>query len=48
MWCISVKNHVSHWFGKQAAQDFMEDVRRHGLEVFCEQATFIISWSGRA
>jgi len=40
----SCRHHVSNWFGKQAAQDFMEDVRRHGLEVFCEQATFIISW----
>lgn len=44
----SCRHHVSNWFGKQAAQDFMEDVRRHGLEVFCEQATFIISWSRRA
>lgn len=44
----SCRHHVSNWFGKQASQDFMEDIRRHGLDVFCEQATFIISWPGRS
>jgi hypothetical protein len=25
----------------------MEDIRMHGLEVFCEQADFVITWQGR-
>lgn len=43
----SCKHHVRNWFGKQAAQDFMDDMRRHGLDIFCEQATFTITWRGR-
>jgi hypothetical protein len=43
----SCRHHVSNWFGKQAAQEFMEDIRRHGLDVFCEQADFVITWMGR-
>jgi hypothetical protein len=40
----SCRYHVKNWFGKQAAHELMEDLRRHGLEVFCEQADFVISW----
>lgn len=43
----SCKYHVVHWFGKAAAHEFMEDLRRHGLDVDCEQADFIISWNNR-
>jgi hypothetical protein len=43
----SCRYRVVSWFGKQAAHDFMEDIRRHGLDVFCEQTDFIISWNDR-
>lgn len=43
----SCRYHVSNWFGKLAAAEFMEDIRRHGLDVFCEQADFVITWNGR-
>ncbi|MDN2713692.1 hypothetical protein [Janthinobacterium sp. SUN120] len=44
----SCRHHVRHWFGNAAAEEFMSDVRRHGLDVFCEQADFIITWRGRS
>lgn len=44
----SCRHYGRNWFGKQAADELMEDVRRHGLDVFCEQADFVISWNGRA
>lgn len=43
----SCRHHVRNWFGKKGAEELMEDIRRHGLEVFCEQADFVITWSGR-
>ena len=43
----SCRHHVQNWFGKAAAEEFMADVRRHGLDVFCEQADFVITWRGR-
>lgn len=43
----SCRHHVNNWFGKQAAGEFMEDIRSHGLDVFCEQADFVITWNGR-
>jgi hypothetical protein len=44
----SCRHHVQNWFGKAAAEEFMADVRRHGLDVFCEQADFVITWRGRS
>lgn len=43
----SCRHHVRNWFGNAAAEEFMADVRRHGLDVFCEQADFVITWRGR-
>lgn len=44
----SCRHHVRNWFGNAAAEEFMADVRRHGLDVFCEQADFVITWRGRS
>ena len=43
----SCRHHVSNWFGKQGAAELMEDIRGHGLDVFCEQADFVITWNER-
>jgi hypothetical protein len=43
----SCRYHVARWFGKEAAHEFMEDLRRNGLDVTCEQADFIITWNDR-
>jgi len=41
------RHKVRNWFGRAAAEEFMADVRLHGLDVFNEQADFVISWRGR-
>jgi hypothetical protein len=43
----SCRYHVANWFGRQAAHEFMEDLRRHGLDVFNELADFVITWNDR-
>ncbi|MCS0584853.1 hypothetical protein NX784_25015 [Massilia pinisoli] len=43
----SSRHRVKVWFGKQAADEFMKDIRLHGLDVFCEQTDFVITWLGR-
>jgi len=43
----SCRHTVSPWFGKQGAVEFMADIRKNGLDVFCEQASFTITWKGR-
>lgn len=43
----SCRHHVRNWFGRQAAEELMADIRAHGLDVFNEQADFVISWRGR-
>lgn len=42
----SCRHRVRNWFGTQAAEEFMDDIRSHGLDVFCEQADFVITWNG--
>lgn len=44
----SCRHKVRDWFGRTAAEGFMTDIRLHGLDVFNEQADFVITWRGRS
>ena len=44
----SCRHKVRNWFGRAAAEEFMADIRLHGLDVFNEQADFVITWRGRS
>lgn len=35
---------VTRWFGQEAADSFMVEVRRRGMEIYLEQSTFRIFW----
>jgi hypothetical protein len=35
---------VHFWFGKIAANDFLDEIRRRGLSVYLDQSTFVITW----
>lgn len=39
-----LQHRVNNWFGKAAAEDFMDEIREYGLNVRAEGANFIITW----